>query len=520
MAELLFPATAALPGGGRSELLQTGCTVDRPPFHPAATAVCTVRWLRRCTATAPPPGARAGVFGCKGADDLSALAAAGLEEVVRIEAGNPAAGTPWWAGLLGQMQLLEVSRFCAPPAAAATAATGAVEEVEGVEAGMEVAVLELLGWIEERALGPSVGGATLYMERRAGVNDSAGRDHPGSGGDEAARLLRPPEPLAEVLVWCRANGHGTVAETRPGGAQLVVDELPAAAAATAAVAVAAAAAAMAVAAAAVGSEDGQGGQQACLLAELWPALDKAVRWMRPGESAELAAGVGAGWTQAEVKVLAVANPKPAFEMGPVEKLAEAAARRAQGNDCYKAGDWERALNRYVLAAAAVAHSDKDSNFDDRLRAAARVERALVALNVAATALQLGDGREALTQCEEALEISGERSAKVLWRRGKAHLLLGDGEAAVADLKEAEALVGAAGGARRQIRKELAKATALATTQRVVHQDAFRGMFPVASAPACPAPAAAEPVLAGDGGGGGGRAMVGAGEFLEDDPEEF
>ena len=32
--------------------------------------------------------------------------------------------------------------------------------------------------------------------------------------------------------------------------------------------------------------------------------------------------------------------------------------------CSSQGEWERALSRYVLAAAAVVHADADINFDD------------------------------------------------------------------------------------------------------------------------------------------------------------
>jgi tetratricopeptide (TPR) repeat protein len=115
-------------------------------------------------------------------------------------------------------------------------------------------------------------------------------------------------------------------------------------------------------------------------------------------------------------------------------------RREQGNACYRAGAWRRAFNRYVLAAAAVAQAGRDHSFDAAQRARARQEQLRVGLNVAAVALQLGDGETALAQCAEALVLDPSL-LKGWWRQGKARLLLGDAEGAVSDLTRAEQLVG-------------------------------------------------------------------------------
>jgi hypothetical protein len=218
-AASLFPAVRPLPGGGHRELLREGPGPDRPPLHPGSAAVCTVRWLRRRLAT-PAAGAP---FDRPAAEDLAALAAAGATETVRLE-GN--GGVPAWPALVGGMALGEAARF-RPPA-----------EPPSADTAPEVIVAELLEWIEERTLrGP----ATLYMERRAGVNDTGARrlrmrklqiqarrlHGPGPHREEADRAAcdgSPPAPLATVQVWCRATQGEDVMETGSEGAKFVIDE--------------------------------------------------------------------------------------------------------------------------------------------------------------------------------------------------------------------------------------------------------------------------------------------------------
>ena len=80
-------------------------------------------------------------------------------------------------------------------------------------------------------------------------------------------------------------------------------------------------------------------------------LDVAVRCMHPREAGELS--TASGW-HVSLRLLVARNPKPVYDMAPAEKLGAARLWRELGNACYGAKDWERALNRYVLAAAAVA----------------------------------------------------------------------------------------------------------------------------------------------------------------------
>jgi hypothetical protein len=125
------------------------------------------------------------------------------------------------------MALGEAARFRPP----AEPSTGTVPVV---------IVAELLGWIEEQTLrGP----ATLYMERRAGVNDTGARrlrvrklqiqarrlHGPGPHREEADRVAcdgSPPGPLATVHhdVWCRATQGEDMMETGSEGAKFVIDE--------------------------------------------------------------------------------------------------------------------------------------------------------------------------------------------------------------------------------------------------------------------------------------------------------
>eukprot|EP01052_Picozoa_sp_SAG31_P022988 SAG31_NODE_1860_length_7048_cov_6.740325_1_plen_514_part_00 len=500
-ARALSPEVGRVCSEMAKEILRVGVCVDQPPHRndTSAIAVCNVRCLCRVQPVASISDGEAGdAFATTQAStDLQALAANGRDEVVRI-ATEDSADSTGLATLLRGMQLLEVSRFHKPGTA-------------------EVLVLELIGWIEERPICDDTGMlvGTCYMERRKGLNDgvlSAGQsDHDVSTAMAGTEPACTPRPLAQIILWSRISWltsakHFT--ETRETGAEglpLVVDEV----------------------------EDSISGMLAAgLLPEefsdwsyqLAVAFDRVVRLMRPGETAELH-GVpavvgdeenvkldrdGKNW-QASLRLLKAWNPKPAWEMNASEKLSEARNRRAQGNDCYKNRDWNRALTRYVLAAAAVAHADRDMNFDEEQRAEARVERGTVALNVAATTLQLGDGAEALRQCDEALAC-GQCIVKALWRRGKAHVLLGNGGAALADLRKAEKLAMSDDfngdrktSIQRQIRRERAKATALWNAKRQEETTRLAQLVPKFP------PIKAAAALDGFGG-------IGTTEFLEDDPD--
>ena len=316
-----------------------------------------------------------------------------------------------------------------PPWAALVARMELGEAARWPTAGGGGVDLELQGWIEETLLpAQGGGGGTLCMERAAGVNDGAA-------------AAAPASPLAEARVSFRAEhaASGRRAQS-PAGGPLLLDV--------------------------VVDEEWPG----AVPAELRAPLDLAVRCMRPGERAELSA---CGW-QTEVRLLSARNPKPAYDMGPAEKLASAQEWRERGNACYGAKAWARALNRYVLAAAAVAHADRDSHFTPEQRQAARTARLLVALNVAATALQLGDADEALRQSEEALAID-PGSFKGRWRRGKARLMLGDGERALDDLRAA-ARSASSGAQRRQIQAEAARAGTIVRERALAQRAELRGMI--------------------------------------------
>jgi tetratricopeptide (TPR) repeat protein len=408
----------APPGAARRELLRAGRSPHRPPFHSHASAVCTVRHLA-CASK----GGRLAEGSGAAAEDLEALEREGVGAAVRLERGTVAPGGPPWATLLAGMELGEVARWTFRDDAAAAGGPSAL-------------LLELSSWIEEAQLpGPRGAGATLYMEHSSEVNDTA-------GAEEGAA----PGPLATVTVWYRAQRAGTTVESAAEGVELVLDE------------------------------DWAGGA-APLPDELHGPLDVALRCMQPCEAAELS--TASGW-RVSLRLLAARNPKPAYDMGPAEKLEAARTWRELGNSCYGAKDWERALNRYVLAAAAVTHADRDSNFTEEQRGAARAERLSVCLNVAATALQLGDGAEALRQSEEALAIE-PRSFKGLWRRGKASLMLGDGQRALEDLQAAAQLATTA-QQRRQVQAEISRAAADVKRREAAQRAEFGGMF--AKAPGC------------------------------------
>ena len=415
-SQLFFPATSTLKGGVHAELLRAGRSRDRPPFHPYASAVCSIRWFAR--GLGADAAAEAGDFEVTAAEDLKRVARRSATEALRFDGGVAEPGSLPWAELLQGMELGSISRYRPAPD----------------DRDLSVVVVELVGWIEERPL-PGEDGGTLYMERGEGVNDGSCLPLPSvtDGSVSDVPLDTPPEPLAVVQVRYRAVRGDHVVATAPHGTQVLVDE-PASHKSGA-------------------HESGCSGE--ALPAKLVAAFDFALRCMKRGETAELEGPFG--W-HLELELLSVANPKPAYEMGPAEKLLEARQRRTQGNACYAEQAWERALNRYVLAAAAVAHADQDTNFDAAERHAARQEKLLVALNVAATALQMGQPQQALEQCNDALAIE-PAAFKAWWRRGKARIELGDPEGAILDLKRALELAPAK-SQRREVRKELAKASEL------------------------------------------------------------
>ena len=448
-------ATAG-PSPRARQLLRTARSVHRPPFHSHASAVCTVRQLVRpamlrsvAAVCADDAGAEEGAFGnVSVGDDLEALHRDGAEMAVRLQGGSAAPGAPAWAALVAGMELGEAARFCDPRVGDVT----------------KVLLLELRGWIEEIQLpGSRAAGATFYMERADGVNDMTACD------------VGPPGPLAQVKVWYRAQRAGTVVESAAEGVELIVDE--------------------------------PWTGDVVPPDELHGPLDIAVRCMQPLETGELS--TACGW-HVSLRLLAARNPKPVYDMVPAEKLAAARLWRELGNACYCAKDWERALNRYVLAAAAVTHADRDSNFTHEQLCAARAERLTVCLNVAATALQLGDGQEALRQSEQALSID-PGSFKGIWRRGKACVLLGDADRALADLRAAARLA-TTGRQRQQVQAEISRANAVLRRQQAAQREEFGGMF--AKAPGCllelsPAPAPEHVAL---------PAFDLKADFVTDDPE--
>ena len=93
------------------------------------------------------------------------------------------------------------------------------------------------------------------------------------------------------------------------------------------------------------------------------------------------------------------------------------------------------------------------------------------LNLAAARIKLGEPKEALEQCNKAVDIDAS-SVKALYRRGQASLMLGDIEAARSDLMDA---------AKREpqnkdVRKELEKLKSQSTALKQQQKNLFGGMF--------------------------------------------
>ncbi|KAF5831361.1 hypothetical protein DUNSADRAFT_13203 [Dunaliella salina] len=177
-------------------------------------------------------------------------------------------------------------------------------------------------------------------------------------------------------------------------------------------------------------------------------LDTAVMKMKKGEKAEVVIRPpysypeGHAGKKAQVPSNAVlkynlelvdfVNAKESYEMDNDEKVAAGERLKEKGNKAYKESKLERAVRLYDQAMSCVSY---DKNFPEGLRAKSGAIKKGVSLNLAAANLKLKDYREAIKNCDKALEVD-PNNTKALYRRAQAFLAQGDTVEAEQDVKSA------------------------------------------------------------------------------------
>eukprot|EP01025_Chloroclados_australasicus_P049812 TRINITY_DN5694_c1_g1_i4.p1 TRINITY_DN5694_c1_g1~~TRINITY_DN5694_c1_g1_i4.p1 ORF type:complete len:374 (-),score=52.22 TRINITY_DN5694_c1_g1_i4:200-1192(-) len=133
----------------------------------------------------------------------------------------------------------------------------------------------------------------------------------------------------------------------------------------------------------------------------------------------------------------VEEGKPVKEMFFEERLEAAQRRRLEGNDLYKKGDLDAAINKYNMGM---------SYIDDEMMMQLQgfhLDRAedvlgLLRLNLATVMLQKGEYQQVVYYTSQVLRHD-ESNAKAYYRRGKARLSMGQTEEAKKDLEKAQDL---------------------------------------------------------------------------------
>eukprot|EP00887_Chlorella_sp_A99_P006126 scaffold22.g6126.t1 len=208
-------------------------------------------------------------------------------------------------------------------------------------------------------------------------------------------------------------------------------------------------------------------------------LNLAVSTMRPGEVAEVSVAPEYGFgergnfsfpTVELVGFEAADDEKEPRHMLFEERLEAAERRRQDGNALFRDGMEEEALAKYRHA---LTYIDEDLMIQlqgPHLDKAIAV-RLPILLNMAACSLKAGDYHTAVAHCTEVLREQ-PTNAKALFRRGRARLLLGQTEAALADLEKAAALE----PQDKAISKDLQAARAEQRKERAAESQLFKGYF--------------------------------------------
>eukprot|EP00301_Raphidiophrys_heterophryoidea_P019770 c4624_g1_i1.p1 GENE.c4624_g1_i1~~c4624_g1_i1.p1 ORF type:complete len:517 (-),score=111.62 c4624_g1_i1:849-2399(-) len=147
--------------------------------------------------------------------------------------------------------------------------------------------------------------------------------------------------------------------------------------------------------------------------------------------------------------------KQPYQLSVNEKVEAAARRREIGNDQFKAGHFDKALKKYDAAFKLIEFVNDDEHTD---KAAIDQAKLLCHLNRAMVHKKTNNHKSCIKECDEALKLD-EANTKALFRRGGAHLDLGELDLARKDLqhvleidpssKDAEKLIAAVNQKQKQ-----------------------------------------------------------------------
>lgn len=152
-------------------------------------------------------------------------------------------------------------------------------------------------------------------------------------------------------------------------------------------------------------------------------VELARRDSRTGELLRYQANGGLGSSKegklalahADFKMRTAALAKELGGMDRLEKMEWSIARRKAGNEHFYRKDYERAIQSYLDSLAGLDFGEDES---EEKQAKEGIQVPLI-LNLAAAYAKLGEWEMVLAFCNEAVKVSGGRSAKAFVRRGEA-----------------------------------------------------------------------------------------------------
>jgi len=151
-----------------------------------------------------------------------------------------------------------------------------------------------------------------------------------------------------------------------------------------------------------------------------------------------------------------------------EKFEACEKVKAEGNELFKNGKFERASKKYKKA---VGYIDSDYSMTDEQKAKAKTLKSPCYLNLAACKLKSKQWKDAIENCNKALEQE-PNNAKALFRRGQAYNELDEWESSKNDLTLA--LKNAPKSA--EIKKELDKLQRKIKSHNDREKKRFKNMF--------------------------------------------
>ena len=199
-----------------------------------------------------------------------------------------------------------------------------------------------------------------------------------------------------------------------------------------------------------------------------------------GDTSHVAVCTEAGGVEVEVELLGFERGKDLYELSTDEKIESQAKYRAAGTKYYQAGLFAWARKRYEEANK---RAVSESSFSSGVTAAEEVKQKVAEstasklsclLNIAQCNLKLGEWEKVIPACTDALALDA-KSVKALYRRGHAHLKLGDVGSARADMTQAAQL----DPQNRDVRRELEAVKAMEKAAKEKQKGMFGGMFSAA-----------------------------------------